>query len=384
MGEANNGIRLVIAGGGTGGHVLPALAVVEELRRRSILSAALWIGSDDGIERQAADDNGIRFVAIPTGKLRRYLSLRNLTDAARIPLGLAAARRTLRSYHPHVVFSTGGYVSVPTVIGAWGIAPVLTHEQTAVLGLATRINVRFADVLAISHSPSEREARRLHNNVIVTGNPVRNGLQGGDRERGRSSLGFASKLPIIYVTGGARGASPINQRVAAMLPGLLEQTQVIHQTGSASANDDARKLSKLRSSLPNTLQNRYRIFEYIADVLPDIYAAADLVIGRAGAGTIAELAFVGKPSILIPLPGAGGDEQLMNARVLGEIDAAVVIAQKEATPTRLRSEITLLLADPERLTRMANSAKSAARPDAAARLADALIHLAKSSAATSR
>lgn len=369
-------LRLAVAGGGTGGHVLPAVAVIEEIRRRTLLAEALWIGSHEGLERQAADDAGIPFVAIPTGKLRRYLSLRNLTDSARVPLGLIAARRHLRAFDPDVVLSTGGFVSVPSVIAARGIAPVLTHEQTAILGLATRINARFAAVLAVSHQQTEREARRIHAQVIVTGNPVRGGLSSGERVRGLAVLGFDGALPVVYVTGGARGASPINQRVAGMLPDLLEHVQIIHQTGPASANADARELSLLRDALPEHLHHRYRIVEFVREELPDVYAAADLVVARAGAGTIAELAYVGKPAVLIPLPGAGGDEQVVNARVLGDIGAAIVIPQHEATPDRLQREILSIFGDANRLARMAQAARTAARPDAAARLADALIALA--------
>ena len=163
-----HGLRLAITGGGTGGHVLPALAVVDELRRRGALADLIWIGSREGVERQAAEEAGIRFVAIPTGKLRRYLSLRNLTDAARVPLGVLAARRALAAFRPDVVLSTGGFVSVPAVVAARGIAPVLTHEQTAILGLANRINARFADVLAVSHQPDRISSRRrLHRRVVV-------------------------------------------------------------------------------------------------------------------------------------------------------------------------------------------------------------------------
>lgn len=375
MADAPHGLRLTIAGGGTGGHVLPALAVIEELRRQSRLADAMWIGSRDGIERQAALDAGIRFVAIPTGKLRRYLSLRNLYDAMKVPLGIAAAGRALRSYRPDVVLSTGGFVSVPTVVAARKLAPVLTHEQTAILGLATRINARFAEVLAVSHQRTATEARRIHHEVLLTGNPVRAGLRDGNRARGLAALGFDASLPVVYITGGARGASPINQRIAAILPSILDAAQIVHQTGPASANADERELSRLQNGLPEKLQARYRLFEFIGDNLPDVYAAADLVIGRAGAGTIAELAFVGKPSLLIPLPGTGGDEQVMNARVLAELGAAVVIPQDEATPERLLSEVLALVDDPERRAAMAEAARLAARPDAAAQLADALLAL---------
>jgi UDP-N-acetylglucosamine--N-acetylmuramyl-(pentapeptide) pyrophosphoryl-undecaprenol N-acetylglucosamine transferase len=374
---STQGLRLAITGGGTGGHVLPALAVVEELRQRGSLSDLIWIGSSEGVERRAAEEAGIQFVAIPTGKLRRYLSLRNLTDAARIPAGVLAARRALAAFRPDVVLSTGGFVSVPAVVASRGIAPVLTHEQTAVLGLANRINARFAAVLAVSYNQTKLLARRLHPHVVLTGNPIRAGLTAGDRSRGLQRLGFEAAMPVLYVTGGARGASPINQRIAALLPDILHQAQIVHQTGPLSANADAGNLSQLRETLPGAVRHRYRVVEFLGDELPDIYAATDLVVGRAGAGTIAELAYVGLPAILVPLPGARGDEQAVNARVLGDVGAAVVIAQPDATPQRLQGEILALLDDPERRARMGNAARTVAQPEAAARLAEELLTLAR-------
>ena len=376
MVQNRNGLKLAIAGGGTGGHVLPALAVVDELRRREELAGAIWIGSRDGVEHQAAEEAGIRFIAIPTGKLRRYLSLRNVTDAARVPLGAIAARRALSSFRPDVLLSTGGFVSVPTVTAARGIAPVLTHEQTAIIGLANHINARFAAVLAVSYDQTALQAQQIHRRVVVTGNPIRVGLAHGDRAQGLSHLEFDANLPVIYVTGGARGASPINQRIAALLPRLLGHAQILHQTGPPSANADAQELTALRNELPAPLRRRYRIVEFVRDELPDVYAAADLVVGRAGAGTVAELAYVGKPSILVPLPGAGGDEQALNAKVLGDAGAAVVISQSEATPERLFQEILDLLGDPDRRSRMTRATREVARPDAAARLSDELLSLA--------
>jgi UDP-N-acetylglucosamine--N-acetylmuramyl-(pentapeptide) pyrophosphoryl-undecaprenol N-acetylglucosamine transferase len=376
MSTANQSVRLVIAGGGTGGHVLPAFAVLGELRRRGALTEVLWIGSSDGHERQAAEDEGIPYVAIPTGKLRRYLSVQNLTDAGRIPLGVVAARRALRRAKPQVVLSTGGFVSVPTVVAARGIAPVITHEQTAIIGLANRINARFADVLAISHAETEAEARRFHRNVAVTGNPVRTTLTDGDRQRGLAWMGFRDDLPVLYVTGGARGASPLNQRIASKLTEILERWQLLHQTGPATANDDAANLAAQRAALPEHLQRRYKIVEFIRGELPDVYAAADLIIGRAGAGTVAELALVGKPAILIPLPGAGGDEQARNARVLVNVGGAVMLLQEHATPERLLDECQAILGSPERCQEMSAAARTVAQPDAAAKLAEIVLKLA--------
>lgn len=374
---AQRALRLVIAGGGTGGHVHPALAVVEELRRRQIALEPLWIGSTGDVEGPAAQHAGIPFQAIQTGKLRRYLSWQTVPDAFRVPIGTAQAWLLLRRFRPDVIFSTGGFVSVPTVLAGSRLAPIVTHEQTAILGLATRINLRVADVLAVSFSQSMQLAQGFRGQIVVTGNPVRPSLRSGDAQRGRARFGFTASLPLLYVTGGARGASPINQRVAAMLPDLLQWCQVVHQAGPASANQDVERLRELRATLPPELQARYQVVEFVREELPDVYAAATLVLGRAGAGTVAELAFVGKPALLIPLPQSGGGEQQANAAVLAQAGAAVVLPQTEATPERLCRELVTLLGDPDRLARMSAAALSLAQPDAAARLADVILELAR-------
>lgn len=375
MGRQRDKLRLVIAGGGTGGHVLPAIAVVEELRMRDALEAALWIGSHAGLERTAATNAGIPYRPIETGKLRRYFSVRSAADAARVPIGILQARRLVQEFRPTVVFSTGGFVSVPTVVATRRHAPILTHEQTAVLGLATRINARFASALAVSYQSTVELAARLHRHVVVTGNPVRGFLAKGDADRARARWGFDRSLPITYVTGGSLGASPLNQRIAALLPELLRHTQVLHQAGASSSNADAARLEPVRQTWPGEMRDRYRVVEFVGEELADLYAAADLVVGRAGAGTVAELACLGRPSILIPLPGTGGDEQTRNARILADAGGAVVIPQHEATPDRLRIEILRLLDDPERRAAMSAAARSVGRTDAAARLADLIVSL---------
>ncbi len=368
--------RLVIAGGGTGGHVLPAVSVIEELRRREIPLELLWIGSHAGVEREVAAKAGVTFAAIQTGKLRRYASVKTVTDMCRIPIGVAQARRHLRRFHPDVLYSTGGNVSVPSALAAIRMTPILTHEQTAQIGVANRIVGRVADVFAVTYEQTAPQARHHNKHVVVTGNPVRASLRGGDAARGRATWGMSDELPIVYVTGGARGASPVNQRLAALLPDLLQHAQVIHQAGPAKANDDAADLAAARATWPEELQRRYRVVEFINEGIADVFAAADLVIGRAGAGTVCELAFLGKPSILIPLPGTWGDEQRKNAHVLAGADAAIVLEQDDATPDTLRAAILGMIEYPERLQAMSAAARSAGREDAAARLTDELLGLA--------
>ncbi len=369
-------LRLLVAAGGTGGHVLPAVAVIDELKGRGVDLDVLWVGSHKGVERDIAHSHSIPFTAIQTGKLRRYASLETVTDMLRLPVGLVQAFLKVRGFKPDVIFSTGGNVSVPTVVAGSRIAPVLTHEQTAQVGIANKIAARFAKVFAASYDETAEIARQMHRNVVVTGNPVRTSLANGDAAQGYAHFGLTPDLPVVFVTGGARGASAINERIEALLPGLLEKTQIVHQAGPAAANDDAARLARLRETWSPEIQRRYVVREFLGSEIADLYAITDLVIGRAGAGTVAELAFLGKPSILMPLPGTWGDEQRKNAAILVKNDAAIVLEQAETDAAALGVEIEALLADPERRTRMGENAAMVSRPDAAARLADELLKLA--------
>ncbi len=369
-------IRIIIAGGGTGGHVQPAVATVRALRRRVPVDL-LWVGSHTGLERRAAGAEGIPFLPITTGKLRRYFSLRTPLDAIRVPVGTLQAFWITRRFRPDVVFSTGGFVSVPGVIAARlaGI-PSLSHEQTAIAGLATRINARFCDVVALSFESSAAAIGGTSARTVVTGNPVRAEILKGNAGAAYARYGLSPDLPVIYITGGALGAHAINEAVRGMLPELLSITQVVHQCGPSAGNGDYPRLTATRAQLPSKLQRRYAVAEFLGPELADVYAAAELVIGRAGAGTVAELAALGKPSILIPLPGTGGDEQTRNAGMLTMAGASLLLPQNELTPDRLGKEISRLLIDRDRLQAMAASARLQARPDAAERLVDQLLILA--------
>lgn len=369
-------LKLVIACGGTGGHISPVIAVLNALRDRAAVDAT-WIGGTWGIERDAAARADVPFHAIQTGKLRRYLSWQTPIDAVRIPIGLGQAYRLLKRLRPAVVFSTGGYVAVPTAVAAAHLdIPVLTHEQTAQLGLATRIIARSADVLALSFPLPMMDDRVRQARVIVTGNPVRDELFTGDAARGAARFGLSSDLPTIYITGGARGSSPVNERIERALPLLLPTMQIIHATGPTEANDDFPRLTKARDALPDEWRARYVVVERLGDELADVYALAAIVVSRSGAGTVAELAALGKPSILIPLPGTGGDEATKNARVLADVGAAVVIPQAEATPELVASRIVALIADADRRQRMRDAARTVAPHHAAETIAAELVRLA--------
>lgn len=369
-------LRLVIAGGGTGGHVLPAVAVVEELRRRGVLAELLWIGGHGGVESEIARANQIPFSPIQTGKLRRYLSARTVTDAARIPVGAVQAWRLLRAFRPDVIYGTGGAVSFPTILAGARIAPILTHEQTAQIGIANKLAMRFAETFAASFEQTATVARVRHRNVIVTGNPVRSSILAGSKEKGLRRYGFTSELPVLYVTGGARGASPLNTRIESLLPNMLEHVQILHQAGPAAANSDVGRLLNAQRAWLAHLQQRYNVEEFIGDEIADVYAMTDLAIARSGAGTVAEFAHLALPSILIPLPGTWGDEQRKNAAVLSDMGVAVVLEQVDATPERLEAEIRQLVDNPERLAKMRSAASCAIRPNAASNLLDEILKLA--------
>jgi len=372
-------MRIVIAAGGTGGHVTPALATIAALRARGVATLELlWIGSSGGVEGRMAAEQGIAFRAIQAGKLRRYLSFENLIDFGRIPVGMAQALAILRRFRPDVVFSTGGFVSVPTVAAAWALRrPVLTHEQTAQFGLANRINLRFATTIALTYAASRAFVPPTTKRVVITGNPVRDEILRGDPAEGARLFDLDPTLPTIYITGGALGAQAINEAVAAILPELLAHYQVVHSRGTQPVAPTLDDLRARVAALPAATRARYVVREFIGPELPHVYALATIVVGRAGAGTVAELAALGKPAILIPLLGTGGDEQTKNARLLADAGGARLLPETDLTPERLLAAITGLLAPDGRaaLARMGAAAHTQAPVDAAGRLAGELIRL---------
>lgn len=361
---------VVIAGGGTGGHTSPGLAVAAALGARGITCG--WIGSHTGIEARRVPAAGLPFYAIPTGKLRRAWAWQNVVDlAVNVPAGLVRSRQLVSRLRPRVVFGTGGFVALPVVIAAaTARVPVVIHEQTAVPGLANRVAARVARRIAITYEAAARwfPADR----VVLTGNPLREELRTGSRAGAIARFGLDPALPLVYVTGGAQGAHRINRIVGAGLPGLLEHAQVIHQCGDNPATGDRAWLETQRAALPAPRARRYHVLAYLAAELPDVYAATALVIGRSGAGTLNECCHLGVPALYIPLPGTRGDEQTANARLVERAGGAAVLPQSGLTPETLVERVRALLADPTTLKTMGERARALAIPDAADRLADVI------------
>ncbi|MBI4592690.1 MAG: glycosyltransferase, partial [Candidatus Rokubacteria bacterium] len=274
---------ILIAVGGTGGHTSPGLAVAALLRARGVDCA--WIGSRDGVEARLVPGRGIPYHAIPTGKLRRYWAWRNVSDlAVRAPAGAVAAWRLLGRLRPRVVFATGGFVALPVVLAAAlrGL-PTVVHEQTAVPGLANRIAGRVARRIALTFPDAAGYFPPAR--TVVTGNPLRSELRGGARADAVTRFGLDPALPLVYVTGGAQGAQRINRAIGEIVASLLEHAQVMHQCGDNPATGDRQWLEARRAALPPALAVRDSIVPYVGAALAGIYAAAALVVARAGAGT---------------------------------------------------------------------------------------------------
>ena len=359
-------VDVVIAGGGTGGHTSPGLAVAALLRERS--RTCVWIGSRSGIEAQRVPQSGIPYIAISTGKLRRYWAWQNVADLlVNVPAGTLSVLRILRTLRPRVVFGTGGFVALPVVLGAALLrVPVVLHEQTAVPGLANRIGARFARRIAVTFP--DRAGRLPAARVVVTGNPLRPELRAGSRSSAIARFQLDPVVPLVYVTGGAQGAHRINRVVGDALASITEQAQLIHQCGENPATGDRRWLEDRRAALPPALARRYTVVPYIGAELAGIYAAAALVVARAGAGTVNECCQLGVPALYVPLPGTRGDEQTENARIVERVGGAVVLPQSMLTTERLVREIRALLADPAGLKQMGEHARTLAVPDAAERI----------------
>ncbi|MBB1261717.1 UDP-N-acetylglucosamine--N-acetylmuramyl-(pentapeptide) pyrophosphoryl-undecaprenol N-acetylglucosamine transferase [Streptomyces alkaliterrae] len=375
--------RLIVTGGGTGGHTYPALTTIRALQRRLASEGrtldVLWIGTENGLEARVAPAEGIAFATVATGKIRRsanplkLVSPSNVRDMARVPLGVAQARKLVADFQPDVVLATGGYVAVPAGLAARLCRrPLVLHEQTVRLGLANRKLASSATRIAVSSEstlPLLPEAVR--GAAVVTGNPIRPEVLAGHPDKAVEALGlrgFDRRLPTVYVTGGAQGSQQINGVVRDSLPWLLERANVVHQCGP----DNVEELRRHAAALPTALAGRYHLTGFVGPELPDVLALADVVVSRSGAGTLAELTALGRPAVFVPLATSAGNEQAHNARHLEEAGAAVALVD-DVTPGRLQEALAPLLTDPARRRAMAERARAHGRPDAADRLVDVLL-----------
>ena len=362
-------MRLALTGGGTGGHIIPALAVMEAVQARVGGTAEVcFFGPDDRGERTLVERAGVRFVSVPSAAVRGRGPLGLVRAAWRLLRGTLAAIRALRKFKPDAVFSTGGYGSFPGSVAARVLRRPLVvylpdvHPGWAVKAeraLATRMTTT-ADA-ALEFLPQKK--------TVVTGYPVRAGFFTADRKSVRSSLGLAAGEKLLLVAGATQGATAINNAVLSALTELLPSTRITHVTGEAGLAP----AEAARAALPEDLRAGYQPFAYRND-LPELMVAADLGVFRAGASVLGEVPAASLPSILVPATYAGG-HQRSNARWLAENGAAVVL--EEAELPKLSATITKLLGEPDRLVTMRTAAASLARKNAADAIADVVLAVAK-------
>jgi UDP-N-acetylglucosamine--N-acetylmuramyl-(pentapeptide) pyrophosphoryl-undecaprenol N-acetylglucosamine transferase len=375
-------MRVIISGGGTGGHIYPALAVAAQLRDKYDADI-LYLGSDDGLEADLVPAAGFRMVVVKAGKLRRYISWRTLIGIGRIPVGMAQAVGIVGKFRPHVAFTGGGYVAVPAGLAArLNGVPLVIHQQDVppnlsnklIAPLATQISVAFAD--SLRYFPA---CKTLH-----LGNPVRQEILDVCQitpQQARNKLGFAPELPLLLVTGGSQGSRHLNQVVVKALPELLQHCQVLQISGNKLFAETQALSDEMLATVEARERQRYRLVPYMSDEMPVALQAAELVICRAGAATLSELAVLGKPSILVPLPPAiGGSPQEVNADTFGKKQAAEVIRDGDLRPDVLVERVKYVTTSPACLLAMANAVKAFAKPMASLDIVETIVKLADGAA----
>ncbi len=326
--------KIVLTGGGTAGHVTPNLALLPFLKEDGW--EVIYIGSEGGIEQSLIEAEKIPYYSIPTGKLRRYLSKKNLSDMLHVVKGVVEAKKLIKELQPDLVFSKGGFVAVPVVLAAKANGvPVIIHESDITPGLANKIAMPFAKVICTTFP--ETLAHISKKKGVHTGSPIRRELFEGEKEKGLKKCGFDGTKPVLLMMGGSLGAVKLNQCLRAQLPQLLQKFNIIHLCGKGN----------LAQELLH--EKGYQQFEYVSDGLADLFAATDIIVSRAGSNSICEFLALKKPHLLIPLSkNASRGDQILNAASFARQGFARVLPEEEMTPTALFENINTLYKNREK------------------------------------
>lgn len=335
--------HIVLTGGGTAGHVTPNIALIPRLKELGYKIS--YIGSYDGIEKKLIEELEIPYYGISSGKLRRYFDLKNFSDPFKVLKGFSQAKKLLKQLNPDIVFSKGGFVTVPVVIAAKRCRiPAIIHESDMTPGLANKLCISSAAKICcnfpetVSLLPDEK--------AVLTGTPIRRELMHGDKNAARQFTGLTGSLPVLLIVGGSLGSAAVNQAIRAILPELLKEFQIIHLCGK----------DKVDESLTGT--KGYVQYEYIKKELPDLFALADVIISRAGANAICEISSLKKPNLLIPLSAnASRGDQILNARSFEKQGYSVVLEEEEITNASLLKAILTLYENREQYIRAMNASK---------------------------
>ena len=320
--------KILLTGGGTAGHVTPNLALLPYLKAEGY--EVVYVGSHNGIERSLIEAEGIPYYGISTGKLRRYLSKENIKDMFRVAKGIAEAKKLIRKLQPDLVFSKGGFVAVPVVLGAKkNNVPVIIHESDITPGLANKLAMPSAQVICSTFPETLQYVPK--GKGVHTGTPIRKELFEGDRQKGLNACGFTGEKPVLLMMGGSLGAVKLNRCLREILPEVVQTFDVIHLCGKGNLDAHFRT------------QAGYIQFEYVSDGLNDLFAAADMIVSRAGSNSICEFLALKKPHLLIPLgTKASRGDQILNAASFEKQGFARVLDEEEMTAERMKAEIFAL------------------------------------------
>jgi UDP-N-acetylglucosamine--N-acetylmuramyl-(pentapeptide) pyrophosphoryl-undecaprenol N-acetylglucosamine transferase len=353
-------MKILFTGGGTLGSVTPLLAVFESLRKTQDGVQGFWVGTKEGPERKTVERYGLEYHAISSGRLRRFAALSNLLTPFLVVAGVVQSISLLKKLRPNVVVSAGGFVAVPVVWAAriLGVS-VHVHQMDWRPGLANKLAAPFASSVSVVFEKSVNDFSGVK--AEVTGNPVRPEVFSGNASAARARFGLEDDVPVVLVLGGGTGALNLNRLVAEAAPAICRQAQIIHVTGKGKGVEASEH------------SGRYHRCEFLGEDMGHVYAVTDLVITRAGMGTLTELAALSKPSVVVPIPGS---HQAENARFFADQGAALYF--EEARGSRdLAEEVIVLLGDSGRLGEMSKAASSLNRPEAADAVAQAILRSAR-------
>mgnify|MGYP002621546308 CR=1 FL=1 len=371
-------MKIVLTGGGSGGHFYPLIAVAESIqqytREHRLLEPQLLYLANTPYNKAMLEQHAIEFVHVPSGKLRRYFSILNLIDIGKLLWGICVGLWKMLIIFPDVVFSRGGYPSIPVLFAARILRiPVIVHESDTKPSRATLFGARFAKKIAISFP--ETADYFAGKEVALTGHPVRRELMQPLTRGAHEYLDLDSSIPVVLVLGGSQGAETINETIIEALPELLSRFQVIHQCGD-KLYEKTKQLADVYLA-DSSFKSRYRLFPYLDDLALRMSAgAARVAITRAGAGSIFELAFWGVPAIIIPIPESVSHDQRTNAYTYARTGAAEVIEEHNLSPHLLVSEVTRIIEDTDAHKRMQTAAKGFTEPEAADKIAREILDIA--------
>ncbi|MBS2968879.1 undecaprenyldiphospho-muramoylpentapeptide beta-N-acetylglucosaminyltransferase [Metabacillus sp. KIGAM252] len=358
-------MKVAVSGGGTGGHIYPALALIKEMKKKNPDAEFLYIGTEKGLEKGIVERENIPFKSIEITGFKRKISMDNVKTVMRFLKGVQTSKRYLKEFKPDVVIGTGGYVCGPVVYAAAKMKiPAVIHEQNSLPGLTNKFLSRYADKVAICFE----EARSYFpaDKAVMTGNPRASEVAGVNGEKSKLSAGLKPGKKSVLVFGGSRGARPINKAILEVLPELEKRDyQLLYVTGEVHFKQVAEEAKALGS--PANV-----IIKPFIHNMPEVLAGTDLIVGRAGATSIAEITALGLPSILIPSPYVTANHQEVNARSLSDKGAAVLMLEKDLNGKALLREMDKIMNDESILIAMRTASSEIGMPDAASRLAEVL------------